>query len=103
MQAYRTIEDARCELLPIAWRSPIDVYPASTASMARAQDFATQMLSGVVFPACAAVLGRDGRFCVVNGTHRLCASLLAGFLWLPVIIVGETVFHPSVRSDGRWM
>ena len=59
--------------------------------------------SGVAFPAVNAVLGRNGGFCVVDGCHRLAASLLAGFGWLPVIVVGETAFYPSVRSDGSWV
>lgn len=94
---------ARCELLPLAWRSSAsDAAPVPTV-LARSRHFADLMFSGIVFPACSTVLGRNGRYCVINGTHRLCASLLAGFLWLPVIIVAEMPFYPSLRSDGRWM
>jgi ParB-like chromosome segregation protein Spo0J len=32
------------------------------------------------------VIGKDGRFQVINGIHRLAASLLAGFQWIPVVV-----------------
>jgi hypothetical protein len=98
MQAYNHIGDERCEVLPIGWRWPADVRPTS----AKVRDFATRMKSGEIFPACNAVLGRNGRFAVIDGVHRLAASLLAEFLWLPVIIVAETPYSPSLRN-GCWV
>jgi hypothetical protein len=98
--AYRCTEAA--ELLPVAWRWPAAEANLSSTSMARVRDFCARMLRGEMFPAVSAVLGRDGRFCVVDGGHRLRASLLAGFLWLPVCIVGEAPFHPNLR-DGVWV
>jgi hypothetical protein len=100
MSAYNHSEG---ELLPVSWRWPAAEANMSAASMTRARDFCARMLRGEIFPSVNAVLGRDGRFCVIDGCHRLCGSLLAGFLWLPVRIISETPFHPSIRRDGVWV
>jgi hypothetical protein len=100
MSAYN--HSGEGELLPVSWRWPAAEANMSAASMARARDFCARMLCGETFPAVNAVLGRDGRYCIVDGAHRLCGSLLAQFLWLPVRIISEAPFHPSLRN-GVWV
>jgi hypothetical protein len=74
------------ELLPTSWRYPLEPMILSLISRQRVRLFAELMLKGVCFPAIQVVVGNDGRFAAIDGTHRLAASLLAGFRWVPVIV-----------------
>jgi hypothetical protein len=80
MESYR--HDGKGELLPLAARWPLEPRVAGD----RVRAFAEAMLAGACFDPVRVVTGLDGRFSVQHGAHRLEASVLAGFGFIPAII-----------------
>ncbi len=81
---YQYEPAADVELLPTVWcRAP--ALPISSASIAAA--YAASMLAGAIFPPLTARIGWDGPFAICDGHHRFAAAVLAGYLWVPVIVV----------------
>lgn len=82
MNSYRS--EGEFELLPLSWRW-LTPQPSGETSRTLIRRFAAQMLRGDCFPPIQICYKHDGRFVAIDGQHRLAASLLAGFDWIPVI------------------
>jgi hypothetical protein len=54
------------------------------------------MLAGNAFPAIQVIVDNNGRFAAVDGGHRLAASILAGFEWIP------TITNPTSTTLSHW-
>jgi hypothetical protein len=76
MDSYQHTEG---ELLPLSWRRSDQCDPVGATSWKKVDQIAALMRAGVPFPPIGIVVGRDGRFFIQDGAHRVAAAMLCGY------------------------